>query len=260
MKRFLGFCLTLALATVAVRAAELTDADAVLSFAVAKTAGYDSYSATFTQNMNYSSMKMALTGTLAFTRPSQMRMETSGAAKHELMIIGPDKIMWQEVVIGGVTNVMKLDLQNMPTNNPAGAMMKTVFTRMDPKALIVKAQERYVFTLLPATELHGRRMYVLTGELRADAKLTAEETVLKNMGKQNIFIDQQDGFLCRSEQFDKAGSNTVIAMEFSDIKLNVPLTDNLFIYQPASTANVIDMLQMVLQMMSHQPKPPAAGN
>jgi hypothetical protein len=38
------------------------------------------------------------------------------------------------------------------------------------------------------------------------------------------------------------------------------LTDNLFIYQPASTANVIDMTQMILQMMSRQPKPPAAGN
>ena len=261
MKRFLGLYLTLALATVTVRAAELTDADAVMSFAAAKNASYESYTAAFAQNMNMRAMKMQLTGTIAFKRPAQMRMEMNGAPQHMVMVIGPDQIMWQEVVIGSLTNVMKMDLQNVPTNLPAAAMMKDSFTRMDPKDQLVKAKDRYAFTLLPATELHGQRMYVLAGELRADAKLAPQEAaVLAGMGKQKLLVGQEDGFLHRVEQFDKTGSNTLIAMDFTDLKLNTPLADELFIYKPAPGANVIDMLQMFLQMMSRQPKPPTAGN
>lgn len=261
MKRLCGLCLTLAFVTLSTHAAELTDADAVLNFAAAKTASYDSYSAAFAQDLNMPAMKMQLTGTIAFKRPAQMRMEMSGAPQHMVMVIGPDKIMWQEVIIGGLTNVMKLDMQNVPTTHPAATMLKDSFAKIDPKDQIVKAKDRYAFTLLPATELHGQRMYVLAGELRADAKLAPQEAaILVNMGKQQLFIGQQDGFLHRLENFDKAGSNTVIAMEFSDIKLNVTLADNLFIYQPAPAANVIDMSQMILKMMSRPPKPPAAGN
>ena len=260
MKRFLGFCLLFALAIGAVRA-ELTDADAVMKFAATKNAGYESYTAAFAQNLNMPAMKMQLTGTLAYKRPAQMRMEMKGAPQHMVLVIGPDKIMWQEVIIGGMTNVMKMDLQNVPTNHPAAAMMKESFSKMDPKEQLAKANDRYAFALLPATELDGQRMYVLAGELRNDAKLAPQEAaVLANMGKQKIFIGQQDGFLHRMEQFDKAGSNTVVAMEFTNIKLNAPLADNLFMYQPAPEANVIDMSQMILQMMGRQQKAPAVGN
>ena len=206
-------------------------------------------------------MKMQLTGTIAFKRPAQMRMEMNGAPQHMVMVIGPDQIMWQEVVIGSLTNVMKMDLQNVPTNHPAAAMMKDSFAKMNPSDQLIKAKERYVFTLLPATELDGQQMYVLAGVLRADAKLAPQEAaILANMGKQKIFIGQQDGFFHRMEQFDKAGSNTVLSAEFTNIKLNTPLADNLFNYKPAPNANIIDMSQMILQMMGRPPKPPAAGN
>ena len=261
MNRFLGFCLALTLAAVAVRAADLTDADAVMDFAAAKNASYESYTAAFAQTMNMPAMKMQLTGTIAFKRPAQMRMEMSGAPQHMVMVIDPNRIMWQEVVIGGMTNVMKMDLQNVPTNHPAAAMMKDSFSKMDPKDQLVKAKDRYTFTLLPATTLHGQRMYVLAGELRADAKLAPQEAaILATMGKQKILIGQQDGFLHRMEQLDQVGTNTVIAMEFTDIKLNPPLAEELFIYRPAYDANVIDMSQMILKMMSRPPNPPAVGN
>ena len=261
MKRFLGIYLIFALTTIVVRAAELTDADAVMKFAAAKNAGCESYTAAFAQNLNMPAMQMQLTGTIAFKRPAQMRMEMNGAPQHMLMVIGPDQIMWQENAIGGMTNVMKMDLQNVPTNHPATAMMKESFSKMDPKEQLAKANDRYAFTLLPATELDGQRMYVLAGELRGDAKLAPQEAaVLAGMGKQKIFIGQQDGFLHRIEQFDKAGSNTVVVMEFTNIKLNTPLADNLFVYQSAPGANVIDMTQMLLQLMGRPPKAPAAGN
>ena len=260
MHRFRGLCLALALVTAAAPAAELTDAAAVLKYAAAKNASYESYSAAFAQSLAMGATKMQLTGTIAFKRPAQMRLEMNGPPQRMVLVIGADQILWQEVIIGGMTNVMKMDLQTVPTNHPAAAMLKDSFSRMDPKDQLDKANERYSFALLPATELHGQPMYVLTGELRADAKIAPSESVLTTLGKEQIFIGQQDGFLHRMEQFDKAGHTIVSSMEFTNIKLNTPLADNLFRYRPSPVANVIDMTQIILQMLSRPPKPPATGN
>ena len=259
--RFIAFCLAVALVPAAARAVELTDADAILRFAAEKNVGYDSYTAAVAQSINIPAMKMDLTGSIAFKRPAQRRVEMKGTPQHMVMVIGPDQIMWQEVVIGSMTNVMKLDLQNVPTNHPAAAMLKDSLSQMDPRAQFDKAKERYTFMRLPAIALQSQQMYVLAGELRPDAKLPAQEAaILTGLGKQKLFIGQQDGFLHRMEQLDKAGSNIVIAIEFTDVKLNLPLTDNLFIYKPSADANVIDMSQMILRMMGRPPKSPAGSN
>ncbi len=251
MKRFLKFYLVVALATVAAHAAELTDADAVLEFAVAKQASYESYTATLTQSMTMPAMQM--TGTLAFKRPAQMQMQMNGALPM-LIVFGSDHIFWQEMIKGGVTNVMKMDLENVPANNPAVAMMKESLTRMDPQAQLVKAKERCAFTLLPPTELQGQRMYVLVGETRADAKLSPQEAAMAaKFGNHKLLIGQQDGFLHRFEIFDKAGSNAVITLDIANLKFNTPLAEELFIYKPAPGVHVIDMSQALLQMMNRPP-------
>ena len=260
MRRFLGCGVVLALVATVARGMELADAAAVLDFAVAKNATYASYSAVFTQSLNMAELKMQLAGTVAFKRPDRLRMEMSGAQQHMLMVVGTDQLMWQEVAIGGLTNVMKLDCQHTATNHPAATMLRDSFTKMDPQIQLIKAKERYAFTLLPSLELHGQPMYVLAGELRADAKLTAPEAAgLANVGKPKIFIGQADGFLHRFEQFDRAGSNTVLALEFYDIQLNPVLADQFFVYHPSPGANIIDMTQMILKMLSRSPKRPVAG-
>ena len=68
-----------ALATVAVRAAELTNADAVLNFALAKNAGYDCYSAAFAENMTMSEDKLQQTGTIAFLQLMKDSPKSSAA-------------------------------------------------------------------------------------------------------------------------------------------------------------------------------------
>ena len=251
MKRFLKFYLVLALATVATHAAELTNADAVLDFAVAKNTSYESYTATFTQSITTPAMQM--TGTLAFKRPSQMRMEMTGALPM-LIVFGSDHIFWQEMVKGGVTNVMKMDLENVPANNPAVTMLKESLTRIDPQAQLVKAKERCTFTLLPSSELQGQRMYVLVGETRADAKLSPQEAAMAaKFGKHKLLIGQQDGFVHRFEIFDKAGSNVFSTLDITNLKFNTSLADELFVYKPAPGVNVIDMSQALLQIMNRPP-------
>ena len=251
--------LLLTLPAFAARAAELTTADEVLNFALAKNAGYETYSATFAQSMNMAAMQMKLTGTISFKKPAYVRMELAGAPQHMLLVIGADQIMWQEVTIGSVTNVMKADLAHIPTNHPAAAMLKNSLNQMDPKEQLSKAKDRYAYTLLPATELSGQRMYVLAGTLRPDAQLAPQEAaVLASMGQQKLFIGQDDGFLHRLEQLDKTGTNTVLNMEFTGLKFNVPLENKLFEYRPAPDANVIDFSQIILQMMARPPQPTPA--
>ena len=258
MLRFLGCWLVVALATSPVHAAELTNADAVLDCAVAQTAGCGSYSAAFVQNTDLPNGQMRHTGTIVFKRPTQMRMEMSLApqSQHSLVVIGSDQIIWQEVTMSGQTRVMKTDLQNIPTNHPAAAAIKN-FSKWDPKSQLVKARDLYSFALLSASELHGQPMYVLAGELRTDAKGTPSEVAfLGGLGQQKILIGKLDGFLHRSELFDKVGSNTVYAMEFTDLKRNLPLTDNLFVYQVPRGATVVDMAQVLRQVPNPGPKPP----
>ncbi len=251
MKQFLKFYLVLALATVATHAAELTNADAVLDFSVTKNTSYESYTAAFTQSITTPAMQM--TGTLTFKRPAQMRIEMNGALPM-LIVFGSDHIFWQEMIKGGVTNVMKMDLENVPANNPVVAMLKESLTKMDPQAQLIEAKERYAFTYLPSTELHGQRMYVLVGELRADAKLSPQEAAMAaNFGENKLFIGKQDGFMHRFETFDKAGSNVVVALDITNLKLNPPLADELFVYKPATGVHIIDMAQAMLQMMNQPP-------
>ena len=231
-------------------AAELTNADAVLDFAVAKNTSYESYTATFTQSSTTPAMQM--TGTLAFKRPAQMRIEATGAPP-TLIIFGSDHIFWQEMINGGVTNVMKIDLRNSPANNPAVVVMKESLTRTDPAAQLVKAKEQCAFTLLPSIELQGQQMYVLVGELRADAKLSRLEAMWAGLfGKRKLLIGQQDGFMHRFETFDKAGSNVAISLDITNLKFNTPLANELFVYKPAPGANIIDS-QALLQMINRPP-------
>ena len=263
------FSLIVVLTAAPVRAAELATADAVLDFAAAKNAGYESYSAAFVQSMNMPAIpdqhipafNKQLTGTIWFKRPAAMRMELASLPQRMVMVIGPDQIMWQEVIMGGQTNVMKMDLQSVPSNHPAAVMLKDSFKGMDPQAQLARAKERYAFTLLPATVLHSQPMYVLAGEIRPGATLTAQELAVVNyMGQLKLFIGQQDGFMHRFENLDKAGSNTVLQMEFTDFHFNTPLADKLFVYQPAPNANVIDFAQMLLQMLNRPATPPTPGH
>jgi len=102
-------------------------------------------------------------------------------------------------------------------------------------------------------------MYVLVGELRPEIKLAQQQgPVFVSNGK--YYIGQQDGFMHRVEESASTGSDPVLAVEFSDLKLNVSLADKLFVYQPAPDTKVIDMAQMVLKMMNRQPPPPTGGN
>ena len=235
----------------------MTNAEAVLSFALAKQPNYNSFSATLAENINIPGRQMQLTGTIACKHPGRMRMEVTSPGQHSLMVVGSDRILWQEITGGGQVRVLKLDWQNVPTNFPAAAKLKESFSRLDPQAQLAKAREKYTFKLLPATQWDGQWMYVLLGELRPEVQLDRQQgPVSVHTGK--FFIGQQDGFVYRIEEFADLSNDAVLSVKFSNLKLNPSLADDLFVYRPVLDANVIDMAQVLLKMMNRPPAP-AAG-
>jgi len=244
-----GIALTLIFSPVIAWTAELTNADAVLNFAMAQEASFDSFTASLDEAVNLPTRQMQLTGAIAFKRPGRMRMEVTSPGQHSLMVVGLDRILWQEIAGGGQVRVLKLDWQNVPTNFPTAAKLKESFSRLNPQTQLAKAREKYIFKLLPATQLDGQWMYVLLGEQRPEVRLDRQQgPVSVHTGK--FFIGQQDGFMYRIEEYADVSSAAVLSVKFSNLKLNPALADDLFVYRPALDANVVDLSQMLRKIMN----------
>lgn len=248
-------------ATLQLHGAELTNATDVLDFALAKTRSYTSFAADLAQSMNMAGAPMKFDGHVQFKRPDRMRVETvlpvMGQEQRIKAMMGPDKVLWQEIASANRTNVMKLDFQNIPSNHPAAAMLKNPFEKIDPQFQLARLREQYTFDAPVTGELNGQPMYVLTGTLRADAVLIEQEAaMLRALGKQKLYLGRQDGLIHRVEQFDRSNTNIAMSMEFTSLKLNPALDDKEFEYQPPAGANVIDMSQTLLQQRPAAPPPP----
>jgi outer membrane lipoprotein-sorting protein len=255
MKTIPPLLLLAVLGPVMAQAGALTTAEEVLEFATTQSASYESFTADLTQSMNMLGATMTMTGTMAFKKPARVRMQLNmpmmGQDIFTTIVIGDDKILWQQMDLPAQRQVMKLDFKAIPADHPMVANFKNPTRDLDPQKQLARVKELYTHELLPEEEWRGQKMFVLGGTLRPGAKLAPPEaSVLKGLGQNRVFIGQHDGFMHRLEQYDKAGSNVVMRMEFTNLKLNAEIADDQFQYVPAPTANVMDLTQMFLQTQS----------
>lgn len=207
----------------AAHAGELTTAAAVLEFAAQKTTGYQTFSADLAQT---TANLPPVTGTFAFKQPALTRMELAiSATQRVVAVLGSDRVLWQETS----GPVLKLDLTLIPANHPAAALLKNPFEVVDPHRIIQRIQTDSEQTLTGTTELHGQPMYILDGRRKQPA------------GRQRAWIGQRDGFLHKLEQYDPGDTNLLMTVEFTNVKFNPDLPDDLFRYRPAPGATVVDM-------------------
>jgi len=249
-------------------AVDPTNAQQVLNFSSEKSNGYKTFSADTTQTMNMLGTAMKVNARMVFKQPAMMRVESDmpmmGQAQKGLMVLGADKVLWQEMNIGSLKRVMKMDFHGVPTNSAAGIAMLDSARNMDPKCQLEAAQQKYNFTLTGTTKLDGQDVYLLEGTLRPDAKLSPQEAGLADyMGTEKMYIGRQDGFPHRVEIFDKSGTNLFMSMDLRNLKFNEDAPDSLFVYTPAPGVQVIDMTEMVKPMLSGSTpaqavEPPAA--
>jgi len=248
---------------VALRAADAPKtADEVVLFAGEKMATYKTWSADYRQSMNMMGMAMNMNGKISFQQPTAMRMAIEmimmGSTNQMLMVQGADKIMWQEMHVMGQNQIMKMDLNKIPTNSPMAAAMSAQMS--NPQEQWKKSREMYDFTLVGAETVSGQPVYVLEGVMKKDAKLPAgqQAEMMKMMGKTRMCIGKNDGFFYKMEQFDKENATIVMTMEFSNIKLNPTFAADTFKYEPAKDAKVTDMTEMMSKMAAPADEPAPA--
>lgn len=226
-------------------------ADEVLEFTAQKMAACKAWSADYRQSMEMMGAKMNMNGTLQFKQPGLMRMGLDmlmmGMTNHMLMVQGGDKVMWQEMNMMGQKQIMKMDMTKIPTNSP---MASNTMAASNPQEQVKRFREIYDYTLAGEDSVNGQPVFILEGVLKKDAKFGSDKQAeaMKAMGKTRVCIGKNDGFTYKWEQFDKDNKNIVMSMEFTNIKLNPELADDLFKYTPAEGAKVVDMTEMMTKM------------
>jgi outer membrane lipoprotein-sorting protein len=254
MKRILfAVSISVGLITTVTVAGDLTTAEEVMKFSIEKSDSYKTFAADLTQSITMMGMPMTVTGHIEFKQPALMRfdmqMPMMGQTQTVLGVMGPDKVVWQEMHMGGMTQVMKIDFQNIPTNSAAAAAVKNPFEGMDPKQQWLSARKKYDFKLAGTSDLRGQKMYVVVGTPKPTAQWTPQESAMGvSSATDKVYVGQQDGFMHRMELLDKNGTNTLMTMEFTNLRFNVDIPDSQFVYKPAPGVQVMDMTQMIQQM------------
>ncbi len=236
-------------------AATLTNADQVLAFSTEQCSGYKTFATDMSQSMNMMGSTVAINGHMTYKEPNLMRCEFDmpmfGQSQKMVMVMGADKIMWQEMNIGTEKRVMKMDFRSISNNATGNAALADSIGKMDPRRQLEAAKEKYNFKLVGTTKVDSQDVYILEGTLRPEARLNSQEAMFAgNLGKDKLYIGEQDGFMHRMEMFDKSGTNLFMSMDMKNLVVNEKEPDELFVYKPAPEVSVIDMTEVMRQMIA----------
>ncbi|MBE7465166.1 MAG: hypothetical protein HS116_16945 [Planctomycetes bacterium] len=180
--------------------------------------------------------------------------------------------LWIESTIpgGAGKRVQKMSLEFM--NKMGGQQTGT----SNPMYQVKQMRENFDFTKMKEETLDGAIIYVIEGKLKPDALELAAKNAeavggamaaqaaraqMQKLDTARIFIAKDDFVLRQYQMLDAQGS-TVLDMKLSNFKTNVPLTADLFKYNPPEGARVIDIEQMVKgipQGGGGEKAPPAEG-
>jgi outer membrane lipoprotein-sorting protein len=264
--RMFAACLCLFAFASVTHAQELKTAQEIMDFSTTKSADYKTWSADYTQTMSMMGSQMNVSGRMIQKQPRkmwmQMDMPMMGEQGKMTMVMGTDGILWQVMDMGPQHQIMKIDMNKIASNSTgqAGAQIDPI-EQMDPSKQWAASRQMFDFTVAKPQQIDGQPMYVMQGHWK-QAALTNQQTAMAAamIGSSRVFIGQKDGFLHRMEQFDKSGTNLVMAMEFKNLKFNDKVPDSTFVYQPPANAQVTDMTPMVEMQMrartSAQTTPP----
>jgi outer membrane lipoprotein-sorting protein len=267
--RMFAACLFIIAFATAANAQGLKTAQGIIDFSTAKSSDYKTWSADYTQTMSMMGSQMNISGRMIQKQPRkmwmQMDMPMMGEQGKMTMVLGTNGILWQVMDMGPQHQIMKIDMNKIASNTAgqAGSQIDPL-AQMDPSKQWAASRDMFDFTVAKPQPIDGQPMYVMHGRWKP-AALTNQQTAMAAamIGSSRVFIGQKDGFLHRMEQFDKSGTNLVMAMEFKNLKFNDEVPDSTFAYQPPANAQVTDMTPMVEMQMrgktTAQTPPPSAS-
>lgn len=229
----------------------LKTAKEIMDFSDAKTAGYKTWSADYSQTANMLGGQMTVNGQMIHKQPGKMwvhlDMPTTERQGKMTMFLGGDGILWQVMDMGTQHQIIKIDVNKVTSNATAQTGVKIdPLAKMDPSKQWEVGKQIFDFSVTEPQKLDGQLMYVMEGSWKPEV-LTNQQIAqaVATIGRSRVFIGQNDGFPHRFEQFDKSGTNLVTAMEFRNLKFNVDIADSTFVYLPPADAPVTDMTPML---------------
>jgi len=244
-------CLVSSLVAYDASAQGLKTAKEIMDFSDAKTAGYKTWSADYSQTASMPGGQMTVNGQMIHKQPGKMwvhlDLPAMGQQAKMTMYLGGDGILWQVMDAGMEHRIIKIDVNRVTSNTTAQTGLSIdPLAKMDPSKQWEAGRQIFDFTPTKPQELDGQPMYVLEGSWKS-AALTNERMAraVALIGRSRVFIGQIDGFPHRFEQFDKTRTNLVTAMEFRNLKFNVDIPDSTFVYRPPANTQVMDMTPML---------------
>jgi outer membrane lipoprotein-sorting protein len=230
-------------------AGEPTTADEILDFATAQQEQCESFVANLEQSLWTTDGMVSLRGQIQFQKPARMRLELrqtiAGRETTTTVVMGDDRVLWQQLDMPGRVQVMKMDFHSLPADAP----LRDPTTEVDPRRQLARARQLYRHDRLPDAELRGQTMYVLAGHPRPSSPETpAAASATNRVGPHRLYIGRRDGFTHRVEHYDASGTGMVLRVDFHDLQRNVAMDAARFRYVPPPAAAVVDVSALWRQM------------
>lgn len=238
---------------------EAKSAREIWEFVAEKAQTHKTMSADMKQSMSMMGTDMVMTSKVQHKKPNQVRIEMAipimGRESKMLLVTGADGIMWQEMSMAGQRQVMKIDT----TQAKGGDGQKLDLNgKIDPSEQWKETANVMDFTVLPEEEIDGQPVYVLDGVWNAEADKAPQFKAMKGMiAKSRIFIGSRDGYVRKMLMYGQDGKTVVMSTEFTNIKFDVEIADDTFVYKPEEGAKVVDMTGMMATGGAVVPQPAA---
>ncbi len=250
-------------------AAEPKTIDEAIAEINGKAEKIETYSADFDAAMNMGSMAMNFGGTMK-GKGAMMNMTTNMDMMQQKiavnMILDASNIMWMDMDMGGMRQVMKMDMTKMAAlQEDMMGMMPGAMGGMqnDPRKVLAQMQKMYTLSYAGKEKLGDQDVYVVEGQLGEEAKAGFEDAAAEGgsnpfamgmgmagemIGSVRMKFGANDGFIREMQMLDQAGTPWM-TQTYKNLKLNESLDDALFTYTPAEGVMVMDMTEMMGAMM-----------
>lgn len=217
------------------------NADEFVAWCETRTAECRSWRANLTQTVPNLPVPVEIRGPIIGRSPHLFRMDLVvpmfGKQANWLVVADNEGVVWQEINTGGRMQVIKgtpdkftatFPIQGVPVSMPA--MWELLRQLYDLKLHLI-------------VEEAGQRLVVLDANPRdaGTAASSPEPTTDIAPLPLRLYIDAGDGWPRRVEVMNESGRDVIFRCELKNLRLNEPLSEDLFRYTPPPDVTVLEL-------------------
>lgn len=252
--------------------ADAATLEEVLEDIASKSQALETYSADVKTDMNMGGMMMNIGGAVQ-GKGNMMHMTTSIDMMQQkinmTMILDAANIMWMDMDMMGMKQVMKMDMTKMAAMQEEmmgmmpgglGGMGGMGGMQGDPRKMLEQMKEIMDITYTGTEQLNGENVHAFDAKMKPEALEEMNSAmagsdaaamgmdIASMMGAMKMKFGVADGFPRSMQMLDKTGSPWM-TQTYENLKFNEPMDDSLFTYTPAEGVMVMDMTEMMGAMM-----------